>query len=244
MDFAALIEGELKKLGENVNSFEARMGWKQGFLRSYVRNDDRRATPTIDKAKLICDALDLDFYIGERRPQPGATGFAEAAKAYLSVDGDRAAFDAGFLPIPYHRADLAHRDLSHVALARSWLEGQGLDADALFAIVMPGEDMAPAIVTGALLLVDTRRRPEPEAKLMAFTVDGRLRVGWLVLPRAGCLVAFFNRPYSVPAVMKGKGGVRIEPLGHIAARLDLDPAPWIDASEKDRLLKIAKELTS
>ena len=208
-----------------------------------IRDIRNGRLPSPEKIEALCELLGLEFYIGTPRAQPTATGFAEAAKAYLSVDGDKSVFDSGFVPIPYHRADLAHRDLSHVALSRSWLEQQGLDPDALFAIVMPNDDMAPAIAPGAVLLVDTRAKPEPEADLMACIIDGHLRIGWTVLPKAGCLVVFYNRAYSVPAVMAGKKGVRIEPIGRVAARLDLDPAPWIDREEKTRLLKAAQRMT-
>jgi len=241
--FKAAIKASLGPYGDKPFAAEKALGMPQDSIRSLFRGE-RKAGTSLNRAKELCDALGLEFYIGPPRPQPSASGFAEAAKAYLTVDGDKSVFDQGFIPIPYHRADYAHRDLSHVALSRSWLEAEGLDPDTLYAIGMPNDDMHPAISQGALLLVDTRAKPDPEADLMACTIDGHLGVGWVVLPKAGSLVMFANRPYSPPAVMNGTKGARIEPLGRIAARLDLDPAPWMDREEKSRLFKIAKDLTS
>ncbi|WP_300439296.1 hypothetical protein [uncultured Mameliella sp.] len=232
---------ERRQMSASAASLEA-VG-NNAFIKNLRNRRAEQGRPhAIESLKAVADVLGLEFYFGPPRPQPSASGFAEAAKAYLAVDGETSAFDQGYIPIPYHRADLAHRDLSHVAFSRSWLEGEGLDPDTLYAVGMPNDDMYPAISQGALLLVDTRTEPDPEAELMACTVDGHLRIGWIVLPKAGSLVMFFNRPYSPPAVMNGSKGSRIEPLGRIAARLDLDPAPWIDREEKTRLLKAAKDL--
>lgn len=246
MDFAKIVNERLEQLGENINSFEAKQGWSQGYLRAVVRDDAKRTVPNIERAKTICRALGLDFYIGPPRPRPSAIGFAEAAQAQLetTLDGSPEALTKGYLPLPFHRADLAHKDLSHVAFARAHLEGEHLDPDQLSAVVMPNDDMYPAIRTGDILMIDERFRPEVEPTLCAFTFGSELRVGWLTVPKGGCMVGFFMRSYTPPAVSKGGGGLVIECLGRVIARVHDNPEPWIDAGEKSRLVALAKDLVS
>lgn len=239
-----MVTERLEELGENINSFEAKQSWPQGFLRAVVRTDGKRTVPNLDRAKKICDALGLEFYIGPPRPQVGASGFAEAAQTYLAGIGKESGLEEGYLTVPFHTADLANKGLSPLAVSQAWIHDLGIDADHLTAVRMPDADMEPAVPEGQLLLVDGRFRPEPEATLCAFTVNGRLHVGWLVLPRAGALAAFFQRAFTPPLVRHGKTGPPIECLGRIVARLDTLPSPWLDAEEKARLFQLAKSLVN
>lgn len=201
----------------------------------------------LSTAILIFERLGFEAEVIPMGSQPvSAIGFAEAVQEFVkpSLDGSPEALEQGYLPIPFHRGDLAHRDLSHVAFARAWIDDQGLDAEHLHAVVMPNDDMWPALNPGDLLLIDGRYTPEPEPTLCAFTVGAHLKVGWLTVPKGGCLVGFFQRSFTPPVVRAGKSGARIECLGRVAARLDGFPGPWIDASEKRRLVDMARQLTS
>lgn len=246
MDFAEIVQARLDELGHNINSFESSQGWPQGFLRAVVRTDKKRTIPNIDRAEVICEALGLEFYVGPPRDRPSAIGFAEAVQEYVrpSLDGSPEALEHGYLPIPFHRADLAHRDLSQLALARSWIEDQGLDAEHLNAVAMPNDDMWPTINPGDLLLIDGTFKPETEPTLCAFTVGAHIKVGWLTVPKAGSLVGFFQRSFTPPVVRSGKTSALIECLGRVAARLDGLPGPWIDAQEKHRMVNLARLLAS
>lgn len=247
MDFIRCIEARLEELGLKPSSAEKRFDLPPDTIRNVIRagskTDHDNAGPTLSKLIQICDALDIEFYIGPQRPLLGAKGFAEAAEKFLSIDGDRGAFSSGYLPIPFHHADLAHRDMSPLALSRTWLEAQGLDTNHVFAVVMPNDDMSPIIQEGAQILIDTRYEPDPKAELCAFTVDNHIRVGWLVLPSGGCLVGFFHRRYSAPAIMSAKSGRKIVPLGRVVVGLDA-PSAWLDREEKNRLFHTAKDLVS
>lgn len=214
--------------------------------RTPIQDMKRGGSPSYSTLAKICDVLGLELYIGPPRPRPSATGFAEAAQAQLdtSLDGSPEALAKGYLPLPFHRADLAHKDLSHLAIARANLLENGLDPDQLSAVAMPNDDMYPAIRPGDLLMIDERHEPGPEATLCAFTVGSKLRVGWLLRPKGGCLVGFFMRSYTPPVVNKGGRGPVAECLGSVVARLDGHPEPWIDAGEKSRLLNLARELVA
>ena len=244
MTFAQIVSNRLDQLNLTPFAAEKAHGLPADAIRNVIKLSDAAAGknpgPTLMKARQICDALGLEFYIGPPRKTP-PLGFSESAAAMAMKPEGPATCD--FVAIPYHARDLAHRDLSGLALSQDWIDAAQLDAHALTAVVMPSDDMAPMIGEGAVLLVDGRADPQPEPQLHAFAAQGRLRVGWLCLPRAGSLVAFFARSFSPPVIQKARGGTLIEPLGRIVGRFDDLPQLWIDATEKSRLLDTAKELT-
>lgn len=243
--FKAALKAGMDRYGGKPFAAEKALGMPQDSIRSIFRGD-RKAGTSLNRAQELCDAFGLELYIGPPRARPSATGFAEAAQAQLetSLDGSPEALTKGYLPLPFHRADLAHKDLSHLAIARANLDENGLDPDRLSAVVMPNDDMYPAIRPGDLLVIDERHELGPEATLCAFTVGAALRVGWLLRPKGGCLVAFFMRSYTPPVVSKGGNSPVVQCLGQVIIRLDGQPEPWIDREEKTRLLSLAKELVS
>ena len=201
----------------------------------------------LSTAVLLLERFGLEAEVFPSGSKPvSAIGFAEAVQEYVrpSLDGSPEALEHGYLPIPFHRADLVHRDLSQLAFARSWIEDQGLDAEHLNAIFMPNDDMWPAINPGDLLLIDGTFKPELEPTLCAFTVGDAIKVGWLTVPKAGCLVGLFQRSFTPPVVRAGKSGARIECLGRVVARLDAAPGPWIDATEKRRMIDHARQIAN
>jgi SOS-response transcriptional repressor LexA len=62
-----LIRNRLGELGENPYSFETKHGFPKDTIRSVLRKDSKRSVPNIEKTKLICDALGLEFNIGPPR---------------------------------------------------------------------------------------------------------------------------------------------------------------------------------
>ena len=209
-----------------------------------IRDIRAGRSPSADRLIALLEYLDVKPEADDV-PTNRLQGFSEKAAKRIepSIDGSPEALAKGYLPLPFHRADLAHKDLSHVAFARAHLDGEHLDPDQLSAVMMPNDDMYPAIRPGDLLMIDERFRPEVEPTLCAFTLGSELRVGWLTVPKGGCLVGFFMRTYTPPVVSKGKGPV-IECLGRVIARMDDSPEPWIDAGEKNRLVALAKELVA
>lgn len=207
------------------------------------RKQRERAHP-FENLQALAEVLDLDFYIGPRRPQTGPRGFAEAAEPLIrpTLDGQVEALHQGYLPIPWHRADLRHRDLSHLAIAAAWIEEQELDLDNLFAISMPDDAMAPQIQPDEVLLLDTTFTPEPSPTLCAVSEAGRLRIGWVILPKAGAWVQFYARAFTPPLVHQAKKGATAEFLGRIVGRFDTRPAPRLSIEESHRLHEVADGL--
>lgn len=244
MDFRQLVEDRLAELGENVNSFEAKNGWRQGFLRTIVRKDEKRTVPNIERAKEICEAMGLEFYIGPPRPMQKASDFAEDAVARIdpSVDGSPEALRMGFLPIPFHQQDKGHRGVGPIALARSWLIEQGLRPDDTYLVSTPNEDMAPTLGSGDLLLVDASKELSPDAELSVFRFNSAIGVGWALAPSKNSAVVFFEGRYTLPVVAKGPQFSDFQYIGQVVARFDDLPRPWISNHERLDLLNRAKAL--
>lgn len=224
MDFAALIEGELEKRGENVNSFEALMGWKQGFLRSYVRGDDRRSVPTIEKAKLICDALGLDFYIGPKR-QP-----ADAPVVDPSRDDDFTLIQAYPVEASAGPGATAVDVAPDGALAfrKAWLSRRGISAASAALLRARGDSMQPVIWDGDLLLVD-RSKTTPQVRahgrsrrrgyqedVYVVELHGDLRVKAIRRPDEDRLILVSeNRLAFDPEVLKGDEIAQLRIVGKV-----------------------------
>lgn len=155
MQFADMVVARLEELGENINSFEKRMGWQQGFLRAVVRSDEKRTIPNMDRARMICDARGLEFYFGPPRttPQP----------AEISVDGA----DFATLPLYAARASAgpgAMGDdtvLRHLLFRRDWLRAIGVSPRDARLLQVQGDSMAPILADGDLVMIDTARALPP-----------------------------------------------------------------------------------
>ena len=70
--FRTIVEKQLTRRG--TSAIRAALG--AGLTRDAIRSVLRGRTPSVDRAAEICDALDLEFYIG---PPRSATGSAESA---------------------------------------------------------------------------------------------------------------------------------------------------------------------
>jgi len=183
--------------------------------------------------------LGLEFYFGPPRGTVAATGFSEAAQ--VQVQG--AATAPGFVAVPALPDAPAGAPAAPLALAEGWVAAMGLDAAALACLSVVGDDMAPGLMPGDLVILDTRFEPGPEAQLAAFLANGQPRLGWLVLPRAGWLVAFFARPYTLPVVHGPRRPDRILPLGEVIARFEGQVPLRLDLDEKHRLFDMAKRIS-
>lgn len=93
-DFAKTVLDRISDLNLNINQAEAVYGFSQGYIRGVVREDDKRAVPSIDKAAKICEALGLEFYIGPPRSDDPALVAPQARKAPIYLPKDRPALIA------------------------------------------------------------------------------------------------------------------------------------------------------
>jgi hypothetical protein len=164
MDFADIILDRLRELDLNVNQAEARAGFEQGYIRGVIRNDAKRATPGVDKAEKIARALDLEFYIGPRRPrdhgfhEPGGNG----APTILAPP-------TGYATFVWEGSDL--RGIPPLAFSQAWINRHGLDYDRHLCTYV-GEAPRDSAEPDSLAIIDRHARHEGGPALWALRHSG------------------------------------------------------------------------
>ena len=179
MDFAQLVLDRLSDLGLNVNQAEARYGFPQGYIRGVVREDAKRAVPSIEKAEVIARAIGIDLQLGARPIGPVAT---------IALNGE------DFTRIPLHDASFSagpgiensgNGIVSQLVFGTDWLRKVGVKPEAAIMARVSGDSMAPCIQSGDLVMIDTSRREVPVVKptktpaslpIFAFIQDNEARV--------------------------------------------------------------------
>lgn len=179
MDFAKIVLDRLDELGLNINQAETRFGFPQGFIRGVVREDAKRATPSIDKAEAIARALGLSVLLG--------VGQREPVQA-VEIAGN------SFARIPLHDAWLsagpgiengAQAVIDHLVFRKEWLRKIGVKPETAAMARISGDSMAPGIQAGDLVMVDTGRlevpifrksKPPGALPIFAFMQDNEARV--------------------------------------------------------------------
>ncbi|KGJ23249.1 helix-turn-helix transcriptional regulator [Paracoccus sanguinis] len=219
MDFAELVLQKLDERGENVNSFEAKMGWKQGFLRAFVRDDAKRSQPTIDKARLILGALGEELYIGERQPVIPPKQI-RADDEYASIP-----IHDAFLAAGYAAQNDTEAVIGHLAFRRDWLDRMGIAADKARIARVRGDSMAPTLHDDDMVLIDTgsrevavrRRGPEDRRRPPIFavnTADGP-RIKRVERPETGQMQLLSDNNEFPVEVLTGDRLKRAEIIGRV-----------------------------
>lgn len=162
MEFAELVLERLDALGENINSFEAKQGWKQGYLRAFVRNDGKRSNPNIDKAQDICDALGIEFYIGPPRSNPAPVAVVQD-QVFDTVPRYDVQSAAGNGVI-----NLDGKPTDYLAFSKVWLGQNGINAGSCALINVKGDSMEPSIYDGDLVMLDRRKTAVRSGRIYVF----------------------------------------------------------------------------
>lgn len=152
-DFSTMIEQRLAALGTNAYAVEQAADLPPDAIRNVLRSS-KKDGPTISRAKEICDALGLEFYIGRKR---SPLGFAEGNGApEFSPKGGP---PGGFIAIPWHLS-ANQRGSSPFGLSLLWLQSEGLIPDFLQAVIPDVVHISYAIPkkTVAVLEVNANRR--------------------------------------------------------------------------------------
>lgn len=209
MNFADIILAELERRGLNVNQAEVAHGFPQGFIRGVVRNDDKRAVPSIQKAAQIAEALGLELYIGPPRDSGPVT--------QVTLDGSE------YARVPLHDALLAagagcengaEQIIDHLAFRRDWLARVGVAASAARLARVQGDSMQPTIWPGDMILIDTRRTDPPLRKrdshdqrrspIYAMIDRGEARVKRIERPAPDLMMLLSDNPDYPPELRQGK----------------------------------------
>jgi hypothetical protein len=191
MDFAGTILARLDELGLNIHQAETRAGFPVGYIRGCVRDDDKRATPNVEKAEAIARSLGLDFYIGPKRSEL-PPGFAEAQAEAVAMIRAQTLND-GYMVLPWHR-DALRPGPTPLAFSRSWMQRQSLEPDTLCLVVpdqvrLPGGTGSPG---DTVALIDTAA-PRTAAP-----------APWAYLDRARVCLADVTRHGTVTVIRSGQ----------------------------------------
>lgn len=174
-----LVAQRLKALDTNAFAVETAAGLPEDTIRSILRGLKKSGT-TLNKAKAVCDALGIEFYLGPRRP-PEPVGVVE-------ISG------SSFAHIPLHDAWLSagpgiengdEAVIDHLVFRQEWLRKIGVKPESAAMARIAGDSMAPGIQSGDLVMIDTTRREVPVHRtarlpaalpIFAFMQDNEARV--------------------------------------------------------------------
>ncbi|MFA8441558.1 helix-turn-helix transcriptional regulator [Yoonia sp.] len=218
--FEEIVTQRLEALGKKPFAVETEAGLPADAIRNVIRSDKKNG-PTLLKAKAICDALGLEFYIGPPRDL-GDT-------PHTMIDGE------DFATIPYHDVAASagpgavadqHADIQSYAFRRDWLQRQGVAPQNAEMLRVRGDSMAPRIVDGDTLLIDTAHKEPPirplsrpgqrRSSIYVVDVDGETRVKWVERPDFQNLILYSedaaNHP---PEAFLGRDQERLRFIGKV-----------------------------
>ena len=190
----ARVLAALKAEGIGARRFEEKHKLKKWSLRGFL-DPERNQSPSVDRAKEICDALGLEFYIGPPRPS--------------GVVFDHEGASDEFARIPLHEVELAagvgvqnddEATAADLLFRRDWLRRMGLSPEKASLARVRGDSMQPMLFDRDVVLLDTSRTDVPVGRkrasgahsryLVALERDGEARVKWAERPNDDTLVIF------------------------------------------------------
>jgi hypothetical protein len=214
-----LVAQRLKALDTNAFAVETATGLPEDTIRSILRGLKKSGT-TLNKAKAVCDALGIEFYLGPRRP-PQPVGV-------LEMDGD------SFARISVHDAWLSAGPgfsngeaavIDHLVFGKSWLRKMGVKPETAAMARVSGDSMAPGIQSGDLVMVDTSRqdvpihrksRPPNSLPIFAFMQDNEARVKRLERRvKEGYLVLYSDNRELPPEIIAESDSHVLNILGQV-----------------------------
>lgn len=206
--FAEIVEKRIEDLQTNPFALAQASGISYDKLRSVIRKDSRRSDPKFETAREICEALDLEFYIGPRRER----GTVEVAV----IEGEEFAtvprFDARLAAGPGANNDTS-AELGAVAFRRDWLARHRIAPAQAMVMTVQGDSMTPTLADGDLVLIDRRRTLPAGRRIYALTgPDGDERIKRIErLPDA--LVLHSDNPAFPTEIIQPADAARIRILG-------------------------------
>lgn len=149
-----------------------------------LQNIRRGASPSYERVDALAKALDLEFYIGPKRPF--GKNSVSTPIFYGMGDNQMAAFehapkeerDKFFLPIPFSDKGLKSRKPggSPVAFSAAWFDELGMAPDNLRFIRVEGAGVQGLMPKGALVMIDEADTKLGDKTIYAFARQGVLDV--------------------------------------------------------------------
>lgn len=164
-EFAGIVEQRLKELEKKAFTVETEANLPPDSIRNVMRATNPSG-PTLSKAQQICDALDLELYIGPRRRRQEWAGTGGEALAPSSPGTD------SYLPIPWHH--LSRRPgSSPLSFYRPWLKERDLKPANLRAVDLDCSAITLPFNGELVAVVDVEARKAGPRSSWAVQVDGR-----------------------------------------------------------------------
>lgn len=165
------VESAIEAENIGVRRFEDAHGLKRWALRGLL-DPDRKQSPSVDRAKEICEAIGLEFYVGPPRPTGPVETVILGNEDFTAVPRYDARLSAG------PGADNGDAQVvEKLAFRRDWLARIGVAPSAAVLVPVSGDSMAPTLHDGDLALIDTNRKAVRTGQVYALTdLDGSTRV--------------------------------------------------------------------
>lgn len=156
-DLYLLLEARRKELGLSQSQLGIlALGQDNSSVIQAIR---RGSSPAANKLEAICNALDLEFYIGPKRSElsrepVSPPGFMDATTAFDPTKPLPTEAERTFLPIPYSSRAGGRRGVGPVAFSQAWLSETGHAPDNLRFIRLQDDTMAPVAPADTLVMID------------------------------------------------------------------------------------------
>ncbi|WP_444451997.1 S24 family peptidase [Rhodobacter capsulatus] len=169
--FGDIVAQRLKALDTNAFAVEKAFGLPADAIRNVIRSE-KRAGPTLSRVQEICEALDLDIYIGPRRSTSPVETVVLGNEDFAPIPRLDARMSAG---PGAENGDV--QVIEKLAFRRDWLDRMGVDPTQAVLVQVSGDSMTPGLHDGDLALIDRRRNKVRNGNVYALTdTDGSTRV--------------------------------------------------------------------
>lgn len=218
--FSHLVQARLLELGENAYSIEKKNDFPEDTIRGLLRNNDKRAKPSLNRVNAICDALGLDFYIGPRRETSPVQQVTLDAVDYASIPVHDAWLSAG-PGIANARPNI----IDHLAFRRDWLARIGVAASQACLARVIGDSMFPTLSPGDMVLLDTSKPMPPirprtstdkrRPAIWALVDNGEARIKRVERPNDSTMLLLSDNPDHPPELLSGPQLANVQIIGKV-----------------------------
>lgn len=190
-DILQIIEDRRRELKLSQNEVGLRAFGKPD--NTPIQNLKKGASPSVERMAALCDALDLEIYIGTRRGMTAAPSTVVSGEQFNTVPRYDAAGAAGDGTI-----NLDGPPIDHLAFSKRWLEQNGISAGDSILINVRGDSMEPSIYDGDLVMIDRRKTQIRSGRIYAFREGESLRIKRLELIPDAAIILRSDNPKHLP----------------------------------------------
>jgi phage repressor protein C with HTH and peptisase S24 domain len=194
----------------NVNQAERRAGLPQGFIRSTIRNDDKRATPNVEKAARIAQALGLELTIGPPRAEAPATEIRKGGQGFALVPRIEAELAAGA-----GVENGSEAAVEALAFRTDWLRRMGVNPANARLVKVRGDSMESLLHDQDIVMIDRGRRSVQSGRVYAILDGSEARVKRLDRPDRETLVIRSDNPAYPTELRRGPELDAITVIGQV-----------------------------